>query len=51
MKCYVGNIVTVNQNNDVLRYLVEENGIIKYVGDTMPKEYEDAEMVQLGDKA
>ena len=51
MKCYVGNIITVNQNNDVFRYLVEEKGTIKYVGNILPKEYEKAEIVQLGNRA
>ena len=51
MKCYVGNIITVNQNNDVVRYLVEEKGMIKYVGNILPKEYEKAEIVQLGNRA
>ncbi len=51
MKCYVGNIVTVNQNNEVFQYLVEEQGRIKYVGNTLPEEYEQAEMVPLGDRA
>lgn len=51
MKCYVGNIITVNRDNDVFQYLVEENGIIKYVGNTLPEKYEKVEMIQLGDKA
>ena len=51
MKCYIGNIVTVNQNNDVFQYLVEDQGRIQYVGNTLPKEYDQAEMIPLGDRA
>ena len=51
MKCYIGNIVTVNQNNDVFRYLVEDQGRIQYVGNTLPKEYDQAEMIPLGARA
>lgn len=50
MKCYIGNIVTVNQNNDVFQYLVEDQGRIQYVGNTLPKKYEQAEMIPLGDR-
>lgn len=51
MKCYVGNILTVNKNNDVFRYLVEHNGYIEYVGNTLPQQYQNIERVNLGDKA
>ena len=51
MKCYIGNIVTVNQNNDVFQYLVEDQGRIQYVGNTLPKEYDQAEMIPLGARA
>ena len=29
MKCYEGHILTVNRNNDVARYLVEDGGKIR----------------------
>ena len=51
MKCFKGNILTVNQNNDVVRYLVEDQGIIRYVGDVLPVEYQNMEMIDLGEKA
>ena len=40
MKVYHGNIVTVNQNNEVVEYLVEDHGIIQYVGNQLSKEYQ-----------
>lgn len=51
MKCYKGNILSVNQNNDVFQYLVENNGVIEYVGNTLPEKYKNAITVDLGDKA
>jgi len=37
MKCYKGNILTVNKNDEVFEYLVEQNGRIRYVGNDLPK--------------
>lgn len=51
MKCFKGNILSVNQNNAVFRYLVESNGIIEYVGDLLPDKYQNAEMIDLRNKA
>ena len=38
MKCYEGHILTVNRNNDVARYLVEDGGKIRYVGSDLPEQ-------------
>ena len=51
MKCYVGSIITVNKNDDVCKYLVEDKGNILHVGNRLPKEYEQTERIDLGDKA
>ena len=51
MICYKGNIITVNKTDEVCKYLVEDKGIIKYVGNTLPKKYKSIETVDLGDKA
>ena len=51
MKCYVGSIITINENDDVFGYLVEDHGKILYVGNQLPKEYEQAERIELADKA
>ena len=51
MKCYEGAILTVNQNNDVVRYLVEEQGKIVFAGNDLPQEYQSAERIKLGTKA
>lgn len=51
MKCYKGFIISVNDNNDVFRYLVEKNGIIQYVGNQIPDEYASYDVIDLGEKA
>ena len=51
MKCYKGTIISVDANDGVYEYLVEDNGKILFVGNTLPSEYKDAEMIDLGSKA
>ena len=51
MKCYEGSILTVNRNNDVFRYLVEDQGKILYVGNNLPAQYRQTERILLGDQA
>lgn len=51
MKCYHGNILTVDQQDRVCQYLVEDGGRIVYVGDTLPEKYAQAERVELGRRA
>ena len=51
MKVYEGKILSVNKENDVYRYLVEDRGRIRYVGDVLPEEYREAERIQLEDRA
>lgn len=51
MQCFKGKILTVNQTNDVRRYLVEDGGKILYVGDTLPEEYKGVQIIDLEDRA
>lgn len=51
MKIYHGKILTVNANDDVFNYLVEEKGKILFVGDELPEKYRNTEIVELGEKA
>lgn len=48
MKVYEGHILTVNEHDDVCRYLVEEGGRIAYVGNDLPARYEGAPVEHLG---
>ena len=51
MKVYKGNILTVNANDDVAKYLVEDKGRIAYVGNELPEKYAGAQVIDLGGKA
>lgn len=51
MKVYHGKTLTVNQNNDVFDYLVENGGRIVFVGNKLPEKYRRAETVELGGRA
>ena len=51
MKCYKGDILSVNPNDEVFRYLVEDGGRIVFVGNELPEAYRDAEAVELGTRA
>lgn len=51
MKVYMGNILTVDSNDSVMKYLVEDNGKILFVGNDLPEKYSNATIVNLGKKA
>lgn len=51
MKCYKGAILSVNANDDVFSYLVEDKGKIVYVGNELPSRFSGAELVDLDGKA
>ena len=51
MRIYQGSILTVNQTDDVVRYLVEDNGRIVFTGNVLPDKYKDAELIDLGKRA
>ncbi|OQA50105.1 MAG: N-substituted formamide deformylase precursor [Firmicutes bacterium ADurb.Bin300] len=47
LKVYHGSIITVDKNNSIKKYLVEDNGLIIFTGDTLPNEYKNAQCVEL----
>ena len=51
VRVYHGDIVTVNSNDDVFQYLVENRGRIIYVGNDLPAKYSKAEVIELGTRA
>lgn len=51
MKVFEGNILTVDKNDAVVRFLAEDEGKIVYVGNELPKEYEMCEHILLEGKA
>ena len=50
MKIYKGQILSVNKNDDVFNYLVEDKGRILFVGNELPDAY-NGEVIELGEKA
>ena len=51
MKVYKGNILTVNRNDDVFQYLVEDGGKILYVGNELSEKFSSCETVELGGRS
>ena len=51
MKIYSGSIITCDDKNTVARYLVEDGGTIRFVGDELPGQYRGAPVVELGERA
>ncbi len=50
MKCYKGKILTVNKNNDVFSYLVEDKGRIVFTGNELPERYKNVPAIDLNEK-
>ncbi len=51
MKCYQGTILTVDAEDSVRRFLVEDGGRIVFVGDELPERYRHSGVTDLGEKA
>ena len=51
MKVYHGNILTCDHENRIFRYLVESDGIIQFLGESLPDDYAKATVIELGDQA
>lgn len=51
MRAYKGSILTVDAQDSVKKYLVEDAGRIVFTGDDLPEQYAGAEVVDLGSKA
>jgi len=51
MKVYHGIILTCDRENRVYRYLVEDKGVIRFTGDSLPSEYAGSPVMELGDQA
>lgn len=51
MKAYHGSILTVDKNDSVASWLVENAGRITYVGNERPTDIDDPDVVALGNKA
>jgi len=51
MKIYHGDIITCNETNETVSYLVEEEGYIRYAGNILPEKYQGKEQLELGEQA
>lgn len=51
MKVYEGTILTVNEHDEVARYLVEDGGRIAYVGSELPGRFAGEPLERLGGRA
>lgn len=51
MKVYEGTILTVNEHDEVARYLVEDGGRIAYVGSELPRRFAGEPLERLGGRA
>lgn len=51
MKCYHGDVLSVNAANDTFHWLVEDEGKIVFVGNDLPERFQNAQRVELGEKA
>ncbi|MBW1894357.1 MAG: amidohydrolase family protein, partial [Deltaproteobacteria bacterium] len=54
MQIYHGKIISLDKDNNVYEYLVEDQGRIAYLGDSLPTEYSNADssnVVELGNRA
>ena len=51
MKCYKGTILSVDANDGVYGYLIEDKGVILHIGNDLPSEYQNTEIIDLNGKA
>lgn len=51
MKVFSGTIITCDKDNSIARYLVEDKGRIIFVGNELPAEYNNANTINLGERA
>ena len=52
MRTYHGKIISLDKDNNVYQYIVEDQGRIVYLGDSLPLEYtKDSPMIELGNRA
>lgn len=51
MRVYCGSILTVDEKDTVVQYLVEDSGRIVFTGNELPAKWSDAPRVELGDRA
>lgn len=51
MQVYHGTIITCDKDNNVFKYLVEDKGLILYVGNDLPEKYNIEEKIDLKERS
>ena len=51
MNIYHGTIITLDKDNHIYNYLVENKGYIEYVGNKLPEQYKNNNVIELNEKA
>ncbi len=51
MNIYHGKVITLDNDNHIYNYLVENKGYIEYVGDQLPEQYKNMNIIELNNKA
>ncbi len=52
MKVFQGKIISLDSDSNIYQYLVEDQGRIEYLGDSLPPEYQNGKpLIDLGDQA
>lgn len=51
IKVYRGHIISCNAEMEVYKFLAEKDGIIEFVGNELPSQYNEYQIVELGDRA
>ncbi len=51
MNIYHGTIITLDKDNHIYNYLVENKGYIEYVGNKLPEQYRNNNVIELNEKA
>ncbi len=50
MKIYKGKIISLDKDNNIYNYLIEDRGHIVYLGNSLPDKYKKERIIDLGDK-
>ena len=51
MNIYHGKIITLDKDNNIYNYLVENKGYIEFVGNELPSQYQNIKIIELNNKA
>jgi len=50
MKVFRGKIISIDKDNNIFKYLVEDNGKIVFVGNDLPEIYKQGNLIDLNNR-